>query len=308
MRNPSGAGEHTPEPPGPGSLGTVVRERLVTGDGVRLAVREWPGEGPAVLLLHGLASTSHIWDLVAPKLSPGFRVVAYDQRGHGRSAKPSSGYGFDRVSADAVAVIRGLGLRRPVVVGHSWGASVALQVGVRASRRVAGTVLLDGGFSNMRERMDWPTAKRVLAPPDIDGMPLDRFLEWPRRAMAAQLEVTPEIEGLFRSLVRVDREGRIHRRLSVSNHLRILRAMWAEDTLGALRRVRVPTLVLACRTRDPIPGEESFQAVKARAERVVRAIGGSVRFEWIEGIHDVPLQHPDAVARRIDRFVRRVVG
>ena len=66
----------------------------VRSDGVRLSVREWPGEGAGVLLLHGLASTSRIWDLVAPRLSPGLRPVAYDQRGHGMSGKPSSGYGL----------------------------------------------------------------------------------------------------------------------------------------------------------------------------------------------------------------------
>ena len=73
------------------------RERTVANDGVRLHVREWPGGGDDVLLIHGLASSSHIWDLVAPRLVRlGLHPVAYDQRGHGRSSKPSSGYGFDR--------------------------------------------------------------------------------------------------------------------------------------------------------------------------------------------------------------------
>ena len=69
----------------------------VRADGVRLAARGWEGDAPGVLLLHGLASSSHIWDLVAPRLAPALRVIAYDQRGHGRSGKPTSGYGFERV-------------------------------------------------------------------------------------------------------------------------------------------------------------------------------------------------------------------
>jgi len=88
---------------------------------VKLAVRDFGGAGRDLLLLHGLASTSHIFDLVAPRLTRGFRVVAYDQRGHGESSKPSSKYAFAHMIADAVAVIRGLGLRRPIVLGHSWG-------------------------------------------------------------------------------------------------------------------------------------------------------------------------------------------
>ncbi len=102
----------------------MAEARTVQGDGVRLAVRGWPGDDPSLLLLHGLASTSHIWDLVAPRLAPRFCVVAYDQCGHGLSGKPSSGYGFDHLIADAAAAIRALRLGKPVVVGHSWGANV----------------------------------------------------------------------------------------------------------------------------------------------------------------------------------------
>src|SRR5207247_8463821 len=135
----------------------MVESHMVQGDGgVRLAVREWPGEGPSILLLHGLASSSHIWDLVAPRLAPRFRVVAYDQRGHGLSGKPSSGYGFDRLIADATEVIRTLGLGRPVVAGHSGGANVALQLAADRPRLVSGDVLVDGGVRSMRARLGWP--------------------------------------------------------------------------------------------------------------------------------------------------------
>jgi len=94
----------------------------------------------------------------------------------------------------------------------------------------------------------------------------------------------------------------VHPRLARANHLRILHALWAQDTDRLLRRVRVPTLVLAARTRDVTPGQDEFARAKADAARRVRAIGPPVAFEWIEGIHDLPLQRPEAVARRIARF------
>jgi pimeloyl-ACP methyl ester carboxylesterase len=287
----------------------MLETHTVQGDrGVRLAVREWPGDGPSILLLHGLASSSHIWDLVAPRLARRFRVVAYDQRGHGLSGKPSSGYGFDRLIADAVAVIRTLELERPEVVGHSWGANVALQLAVDRPLLVSSGVLIDGGFLSMRDRMDWRTARTALAPPQLSGMSLEQFRSGMATFTRGALEITPGVEAVFLSLMRVDREGNIHPRLSRANHLRILRALWEQDAQGLLRRVRVPTLVLAVRSRSAEADSAGFMQDKERAAEVVKAIDEAVRFEWIEGIHDIPLQRPDAVAERIERFAREVVG
>jgi len=103
---------------------------IVTRAGVKLAAREWGAGDRSLLLVHGLASTSHIFDLLVPHLAGEFRVVAYDQRGHGESSKPSSGYGFDQTAADAAAVIEQAGLDAPIVVGHSWGANVVLELAV----------------------------------------------------------------------------------------------------------------------------------------------------------------------------------
>jgi pimeloyl-ACP methyl ester carboxylesterase len=280
-------------------------ERTVSADGVSLHAREWTGGGRSALLVHGLASTSRIWNLVAPRLArSGLHTVAYDQRGHGRSAKPRSDYGFERTTADAAAVARAFGLKRPVAVGHSWGANVVLELAARQPRLVSGAVLIDGGFLNLRDRFDWPTAREVLAPPPVAGIPVHPYLHGIRRHLGKALEVTPEVEAVFLSLVRVDRDARIHPRLSRANHLQILRALWEQDTLGLLQRVRVPTLVLAVRSPRGPSEPPGFQEHKRRAARMVRAIGDPVRFEWIDGIHDVPLQRPDAVARRILRSSR----
>jgi pimeloyl-ACP methyl ester carboxylesterase len=199
-------------------------------------------------------------------------------------------------------VTRATRLRRPFVVGHSWGAKVALELAVRHPRLVSGAILLDGGFSSMRDRFDWRTAKRVLSPPAFGGIPVEAFLSGiPEHTGLAR---TPEIETVVLSLVRVDGHGGVHPRLARANHLKILHALWAQDTDVLLRRVRVPTLVLVARTRDVASDQADFARAKADAARRVRAIGSPITFEWIEGIHDVPLQRPEAVARRIARFAR----
>ena len=124
----------------------------------------------------------------------------------------------------------------------------------------------------------------------------------PTSQIAKQLHITPQVEKVFRSLMRVDHDGRIHPRLSRANHLRILRAMWEEDPLALLRGIGVPTLVVGTRREDAEGAEAMFVASKELGEQEVRKIGGPVRFRWIEGIHDVPLQHPDAVAELVREF------
>lgn len=270
---------------------------------MRLALREWPGGEPAVLLLHGLASTSRIFDLLAPELSPEFRVAAYDQRGHGESAKPSSGYGFEDLAGDAEAVRRGLRLGRPVVLGHSWGANVALEHAVRYPRSVSGLVLLDGGFLNLRSRMDWTTAKEQMTPPHLAGMRVEEFLALARRRMDGQFEWMPAHTEIVGSMMRIDRDGRIRPRLSLRNHLRIVRALWAQDAIGLLRRVRVPTLVLAVHGPHIVPGEDRWLEAKRDDAAAVETIGEPVTFEWIEGIHDLPIQDPVRLALRLREFV-----
>jgi len=142
----------------------------VEGDGgVRLRARRIAGassDAPALLLHHGLASSQRIWDLMLPGLARRFQVVTFDARGHGISAKPAAGYGFDHVTADAAAVIKAARLRRPIVVGHSWGADVALALAAGHPRAVSGAVLVDGGVFRLRSSFaTWEAAKRQLAAP-----------------------------------------------------------------------------------------------------------------------------------------------
>jgi pimeloyl-ACP methyl ester carboxylesterase len=268
--------------------------------GVRLAVRvhDAPStSAPDLLLHHGLASSQRIWDLMLPRLTLGFRVVTYDARGHGLSAKPSSGYGFDQVVADARAVIRATGLRRPIVVGHSWGAGVALELAARHPRAVIGAVLVDGGIDTLRAEMDWATAKQRLAPPPLAGMPVEEFRRMIRTFLGDAMKITPQVERIVLSVMSVDRDGRIKPRLSRANHFRILRAIWLHDADASLARLSVPSLAVLAHG-----GDAGWDERKRRsADRAMRS-GAPVRVSWMRGIHDLPLQHPGALSGRIERF------
>jgi pimeloyl-ACP methyl ester carboxylesterase len=224
------------------------------------------------------------------------------------SGKPSNGYGFETTTADALAVARATGLRRPVVVGHSWGGMVALEVADRHPRSIAGAILVDGGLVRLQDSFpDRRSATEALAPPQLAGTPVEEFRRMIRSFLDEDLDVTPQIEDIILSVMRVDRDGRIHPRLSRANHLRILRAIWEQDPMAAFARLRAPVLAIAAR---PEGVDDDFTAAKRRgiaeARRVSR--GRPARFRWMEGIHDLPLQRPEALARAMERFAREAVG
>src|SRR5262245_32181372 len=130
-------------------------DTFITSNSLRLHLRDWggPDTTPPILLVHGLASNARIWDLAAPLLAADFRVAAIDQRGHGLSDKPADDYSIVTIAGDLAGAIAALGWARPLVVGHSWGANVALQLAADRPEMPGGIVLLDGGTNELAALM-----------------------------------------------------------------------------------------------------------------------------------------------------------
>ncbi|MER0443967.1 alpha/beta hydrolase [Streptomyces sp. Edi4] len=105
----------------------MVEHRMIDVNGIRLHIAE-EGEGPLVVLLHGFPESWHSWrHQFGPLAAAGFRVVAPDQRGYGRSDHPTdvAAYSILHLVGDVVALVRALGEEKAYVVGHDWGAPVA---------------------------------------------------------------------------------------------------------------------------------------------------------------------------------------
>ena len=128
-----------PTPPSP------QNHRITLGD-LTFQVATWGRHGPNLVLLHGLASTRKIWDLVAPLLAPYTSIITLDQRGHGDSDKPAVGYDFATISHDLHLALETLSVPRPIIVGHSWGGNVAVEFASAYPDEVAGIALIDGGL------------------------------------------------------------------------------------------------------------------------------------------------------------------
>ena len=100
-----------------------------------------PGR-PVLLLLHGWLATADLnWGFTYATLAEHFRVVAFDQRGHGRGLKGSGHFTIGTCAQDGVAVLDALGIEKAIPVGYSMGGPIALQLARRAPERVAGVVL-----------------------------------------------------------------------------------------------------------------------------------------------------------------------
>jgi len=132
--------------------------KVVLKNGLRLHYQQ-TGEGPPLVLIHGLTGNLAVWHLkIVPLLSDNFRILTYDLRGHGYSAMPPTGYSADDMAGDLLELTDALGIERPTFVGHSYGADIALYYAAQHPDRVDQVIAIEGALPAMvhqRNREDW---------------------------------------------------------------------------------------------------------------------------------------------------------
>jgi len=146
---------------------TVDGNYITTTDGVRLYYKDWgPKDGPVVTLSHGWPLSSDSWESQMIFLADhGYRVIAHDRRGHGRSSQPWDGNDMDHYADDRAAVIDALDLKDVTVVGFSTGGGeVARYIGRHGTSRIKKAVLVSAVPPLMLQTADNPK-----------GVPLEVF-------------------------------------------------------------------------------------------------------------------------------------
>ncbi|MDQ5895350.1 MAG: hypothetical protein QG596_1611, partial [Actinomycetota bacterium] len=103
------------------------------------------GEGPPLLLVHGITSSSRTWKKITPRLAEKFTVIAPDLLGHGRSAKPHGDYSLGAYASGIRDLMVALDVPKATVVGHSLGGGIAMQFAYQFPDRVSRLVLVDTG-------------------------------------------------------------------------------------------------------------------------------------------------------------------
>jgi pimeloyl-ACP methyl ester carboxylesterase len=103
------------------------------------------GEGPALLLVHGMAGSAATWKAVLPRLARDYTVIAPDLLGHGKSAKPRTDYSLGAFASGLRDLLVAQGIERATVVGHSLGGGIAMQMAYQHPERVERLVLVGSG-------------------------------------------------------------------------------------------------------------------------------------------------------------------
>ena len=114
---------------------------------VRIETLDWGGTGRPLLLIAGAGGSAHAFDDFAPLLTPHFHVYGVTRRGYGDSSRPRSGYDADRLGDDVVAVIRTFKIRKPILMGHSFGGQEVSDVATRYPTLIAAAIYLDAIYS-----------------------------------------------------------------------------------------------------------------------------------------------------------------
>lgn len=272
---------------------------------IRQHAVDWggPNAQPPIVFIHGLASNAKIWNFVAPLVAERFRTVALNQRSHGLTTPPADGdFGFAAVCNDMHETCAQLNLVKPIIVGHSWGGSVALEYAVRYPTEVSGLVMVDGGFVGLNKRMTWPEAEQRLAPPKLAGTPLADFEARAHGWMGDLFsdERFDIVMGNFE--VRADQTIAPH--LAFDNHMKIVRAMWEQDADLTYKAIQCPALFLPCLPPNPTEAMEAdFLKSKRESTDHIQALMPQAQIHWLtDSIHDVPLQRPERVAEEIITF------
>jgi pimeloyl-ACP methyl ester carboxylesterase len=309
---------------GPHAARLHIEDQSINLGDLSLNFRRWtrpmPREShlsaPTFLLLHGLGSALRIFDSVAPWLvnGRGGQAIAVDQRGHGRSDKPDQGYSTAQIVADDYALAAALNLNKPVVIGHSWGATIALAYGIAHPDAVSAVVLVDGVLGNMKEMpgMSWEQVERDVWTRQIAGLPKEKHLEKYLTGTNGQYFApiwSPDLEDIILNIVQLREDGTVEPRLGRANEIQIMRSLWETPHISLAAQVTCPVLMIAAEPRIAAGDKTTQSWIEFRrdgARKMLSAMTQSPKAELVvmhDSVHDVPLQRPEALSKIILQFV-----
>ena len=279
---------------------TVQGSHITTADGVQLYYKDWgPKDGPVVTFSHGWPLSSDSWESQMIFLAgQGYRVVAHDRRGHGRSSQPWDGNDMDHYADDLAAVIQALGLDDVTLVGFSTGGGeVARYIGRHGTGRVKKAVLVSAVPPLMLRTVDNP-----------GGLPLDVFDGIRKASLENRSQLYLDLasgpfygfnrpgaevsQGLIDSWWAQGMQG------GHKNTYDSIAAFSATDFRDDLKKFDVPTLVIHGDDDQIVPIDSSGRASAA-------LVDGAELLVYPGAPHGLTDTHKDRVNRDLLAFLRK---
>ena len=271
---------------------------ITVKDGTRIYFKDW-GQGPAVTFSHGWPLSSDAWDgQLLFFAEHGFRAVAHDRRGHGRSSQPSGGNDMDGYADDLAAVIEALDLRGATLVGHSTGGGeVARYIGRHGTKRVAGAVLLAAVP---------PVMVKSAANPE--GLPMEVFDQLRSSLVKNPSQFYKDLAPMFYGANRpgakvpqgvLDQFWLWSMQAGLKGAYESIKAFSETDFTEDLKKIDVATLVLHGEDDQIVP-------VKDSAKKSARLVKGAKEIYYPGAPHGLTATHQDRVNADLLEFVSSV--
>jgi non-heme chloroperoxidase len=269
---------------------------ITTKDGTEIYYKDW-GKGPVVMFSHGWPLSSDAWDGQMLFLEQnGFRVVAHDRRGHGRSSQPSLGNDMDGYADDLAAVIEALDLKDAMLVGHSTGGGeVARYMGRHGTKRVAKAILIAAVPPIM-----------LKTPANPEGLPMEVFDNLRRGILKDRSQFYKDLATPFYGANRpgtkvsqgiLDQFWLWSMQAGLKNAYESIKAFSETDFTEDLKKIDVPTLVMHGEDDQIVP-------VKDAAPKSARLIKGAKEIYYPGAAHGLTATHQDQVNADLLAFLR----
>jgi non-heme chloroperoxidase len=278
------------------NLGEDAMSTITTKDGAQIYYKDW-GKGPVVTFSHGWPLNSDAWDGQMLFLAQnGFRVVAHDRRGHGRSSQASSGNDMNGYADDLAAVIEALDLKEATLVGHSTGGGeVARYIARHGTKRVAKAVLLAAVPPLMLKTPANPEGLRIDVFDNLrSGIMKDRSQFYKDLAIPFYGANRP---GAKVSKGTLDQFWLWSMQAGLKNAYESIKAFSETDQTGDLREFDVPTLVLHGEDDQIVPVHDS-------ARKSARLIKGAKEIYYPGAPHGLTATHQDQVNADLLAFLK----
>jgi non-heme chloroperoxidase len=269
---------------------------ITTKDGTTIYYKDW-GEGPAVAFSHGWPLNADAWDgQMLFLVQNGFRTIAHDRRGHGRSSQPSTGNDMDGYADDLAALLEFLDLRQVTLVGHSTGGGeVARYIGRHGTARIANAVLIAAVP---------PLLLKTAANPE--GLPIELF-DGLRAGLAKDRsqfyrDFAIPFYGANRTGAKVS-QGLLDQfwawsmQSGLLNSYECIKAFSETDFTEDLKQFDVPTLLLHGEDDQIVP-------VKDSSVKSARLIKGAKDIYFPGTPHGLTATHQDRVNAELLQFLR----